>query len=306
MSVFARALIALMSLWLAGPLPAHCAAAAAPARAAASAASPEASAPPGSPPIGMRPWKGDFDAMLERRLIRALVPSSKTFYYVQNGRPGGISYDVFTAFERQVNAKLGSKTLKVHVVSLPTPRDEIIDALVAGKGDVVFADLTITPERRARVDFSDPMYSDIPEIVVTAPGRPQVTALDQLSGQQVFVRPTSSYHEHLVALNAKLKAEGKETVVIRAAPEELEAEDILEMVNAGLVPHTVVDKYKAVMWSRVFTKLQWEGGAVLQGGAENAFMLRKDSRQLMAALNTFVKTHKAGTQFGNSAVNRYV
>lgn len=258
-------------------------------------------------PVGFRPWKGDFDAMVKRRLIRALVPSSKTFYYIEKGRPSGISYDVFTAFEHQVNRQVKPKKgLKVRVVFVPTPRDEIIDALVAGKGDVVFADMTITPERGKRVDFSDPMYTDIQEIVVTAPGLPQVTALEQLSGQDVFVRPTSSYHEHLVALNERFKAEGKAPVAIRAAPEEFEAEDILEMVNAGLVKHTVVDKYKAVMWARVFTKFQSRGGAVLHADAENAFMLRKDSPQLKAALNAFVETHGAGTQFGNSVVNRYV
>ena len=309
MQAFARYLVVSMSLLVAGALPAQAAAAtqAAPSPPpAAAAAAPEASAPAGSLPVGFRPWKGDFDAMAKRRMIRALVPSSKTFYYVQKGRPSGVSYDVFTAFEQEVNRNLKSKTLKVRVVFLPTPRDEIVDALVAGKGDVAFADMTITPARRERVDFSDPMYTGIQEIVVTAPGRPQVTSIEQLSGQEVFVRPTSSYHQHLVALNARFKAEGKAPVVIRAAPEELEAEDILEMVNAGLVAHTVVDKYKAVMWSRVFTKLQSKGGAVLHEGAENAFMLRKDSPQLMAALNAFVKTHKAGTQFGNSVVNRYV
>ncbi|MCB2019867.1 MAG: transporter substrate-binding domain-containing protein [Burkholderiaceae bacterium] len=244
--------------------------------------------------------------MVERRLIRALVPSSKTFYYVEKGRPSGVSYDVFTAFEQDVNKSIKSKALKVRVVFLPTPRDEIIDALVAGNGDVVFADMTITPARRERVDFSDPMYTDIHEVVVTAPGLPPVTAIEQLSGQEVFVRPSTSYHEHLVALNARFKSEGKKPVVIRDAPEELESEDILEMVNAGLVPHTVVDRYKAEMWSKVFTKFQYKEGAVLQAGGEDAFMLRKDSPQLMAALNAFVKTHRKGTQFGNSAVNRYV
>jgi len=217
-----------------------------------------------------------------------------------------MSYDVFTAFEQDVNKSIKSKALKVRVVFLPTPRDEIIDALVAGKGDVVFADMTITPARRERVDFSDPMYTDIREVVVTAPGLPPVTAIEQLSGQEVFVRPSTSYHEHLVALNARFKTEGRKPVVIRDAPEELESEDILEMVNAGLVPHTVVDRYKAEMWSKVFTKFQYKEGAVLQAGGEDAFMLRKDSPQLMAALNAFVKTHRKGTQFGNSAVNRYV
>ncbi len=187
--------------------------------------------------------------MVERRLIRALVPSSKTFYYVEKGRPSGMSYDVFTAFEQEVNKTIKSKALKVRVVFLPTPRDEIIDALVAGEGDVFFADMSITPERRERVDFSDPMYTDIREVVVTAPGLPQVTSVEQLSGQEVFVRPGTSYHEHLIALNARFKSEGKKPVVIHDAPEELESEDILEMVNASLVPHTIVNRYKAEMWS---------------------------------------------------------
>lgn len=302
MRALARRFLALSSLMVAWAASAQ----AAEPPPAPKAAAPGASAPSGSLPVGMRPWKGDFDAMVERHLIRALVPSSKTFYYVEKGRPSGLSYDVFTAFEQDVNKSVKAKALKVRVVFLPTPRDEIIDALVTGKGDVVFADMTITPARRERVDFSDPMYSDIREVVVTAPGLPQVTAIEQLSGQEVFVRPSTSYHEHLVALNARFESEGRKPVVIRDAPEELESEDILEMVNAGLVAHTVVDRYKAEMWSKVFTKFQFKDGAVLQAGGDDAFMLRKDSPQLMAALNAFVETHRKGTQFGNSVVNRYV
>jgi len=256
--------------------------------------------------VGMRPWKGDFDKMIERHLIRVLVPSSKTFYYVERGRPRGMSFDVFSAFEQELNQQLKTKALKVRVVYLPTARDEIVQGLVEGRGDVVFADLTITPERQKLVDFSQPMYTGIDEIVVTAPGRPQVTAIEQLSGQEVFVRPSSSYYGHLQTLNERFKTEGKPPVTIRPAPEELEAEDILEMVNVGIVPLTVVDKYKAYMWAKVFKDYQSKGGAVLHPDGENAFMLRKDSPQLKAALDAFAKTHREGTQFGNSAVNRYV
>ncbi|MBE2241749.1 MAG: transporter substrate-binding domain-containing protein [Burkholderiaceae bacterium] len=241
MQVIARFVAALFILLAGAAVPLQAATTAPPPAKVADIPASVASEAKGSLPVGFRSWKGDLDRMIKRRLIRALVPSSKTFYYVQNGRPSGISYDVLTAFERDLNQQLKTKALKVRVVFLPTPRDEIIDALLAGKGDVVFADMTITPERRERVDFSDPMYTGIQEIVVTAPGRPQVTAIEQLSGQQIFVRPTTSYHQHLATLNARLETEGKAPVVIRDAPEELEAEDVLEMVNAGLVPHTVVD-----------------------------------------------------------------
>jgi membrane-bound lytic murein transglycosylase MltF len=258
-------------------------------------------------PVVSRPWKGDFDAMVKRLVIRVLVPYSKTFYYVERGRTRGITYDVFTAFESEVNKPFQKQpTRKLHVVYLPVSRDELIPKLVDGYGDVIFADLTTTPERRKVVDFSDPMYSGIKEIVVTAPGQLEIATVDQLAGKEVFIRKSSSYFEHLTSLNARFASDGKAPVRIREAPAELESEDILEMVNAGLVKATVVDRYKALMWSRVYTKLQWQNGAVVHDGGEDAFMFRKDSPQLKAALDRFVAANREGTQFGNSVVNRYV
>ena len=256
--------------------------------------------------VGTRQWKGDFDAMKKRRIIRALVPYSKTFYYVEKGRQRGLSYDVFQAFEDDLNKKVKSRTLKLRVIYLPVGRDEIISRLVEGWGDVVFADLTITPARREIVDFSEPMYTGINEIVVTGPSGPRIVSLDDLSGKEVFVRKSTSYYEHIQELNGKFAAAGKPSVEIREAPEELEAEDILEMVNAGIVGATVVDRYKAVMWARVFKNLELHNSAAVHKGAENAFMIRKGSPQLEAALDEFVKRHGEGTTFGNSIVNRYV
>ena len=256
--------------------------------------------------VGTRQWKGDLEAMEKRRIIRALVPYSKTFYYVENGRSRGFSYDVFTALEEDLNKKLKTKTLKVRVIFLPVGRDELVSRLVDGWGDVIFADLTITPERQKRADFSMPMFTGIREIVVTGPGGPRIETIDDLSGQEVFVRKSTSYYEHLQELNARLAAAGKAPVTIREAPEDLEAEDILEMVNAGLVGATVVDRYKAVMWVRVFKDLDLHNDAALHTGTENAFMIRKGSPQFMAALDEFVKAHRQGTLFGNSVVKRYV
>jgi membrane-bound lytic murein transglycosylase MltF len=265
-----------------------------------------AAAPKGELQVGSRPWKGDLGEMTgKRRVIRALVPFSKTFYYVERGRPRGISYDVLTQFEQDLNKKLKTKHLKVRVLFYPVGREELIQKLVDGYGDLIIADLTVTPERQKVVDFSEPMWRGIKEIVVTGPGGPAIATLDDLAGKEVFVRKTSSYHEHLQALNKRFASERKMPVKIREAAEDLEAEDILEMVNAGLVGATVVDKYKAVMWSRVFKGLKLTD-AVLADGGDNGFLIRKGSPQLKAALDDFVKRHGQGTQFGNSIVNRYV
>ena len=256
--------------------------------------------------VGTRQWKGDLDGMTKRRIIRVLVPYSKTFYYVERGRPRGFTYDVFTAFEGDLNRKLKSKTLKVRVLFLPVGRDEIVSRLVDGWGDVIFADLTITPEREKLVDFSAPMFTGIREIVVTGPGGPQIDSIDDLSGKEVFIRKATSYYEHLQDLNRRLEGAGKRGVTLREAPEDLEAEDILEMVNAGLVDATVVDRYKAVMWARIFKDLDLHNDAAVHTDAQNAFMMRKGSPKLKAALAEFVKAHGEGTSFGNSIVRRYV
>ena len=84
--------------------------------------------------------------------------------------------------------------------------------------------------------------TNVSEIVVTAPGTASrrlraetCPAVSSTSGKD------SSYYQSVEALNAELKKAGKPPVKIRIAPDNLEAEDILEMVNAGLVPATIAD-----------------------------------------------------------------
>src|SRR6476620_8441979 len=80
-------------------------------------------------------------------------------------------------------------------------------------------------------------------------------SIGDLSGKTIFVRRTSSYYDSLQALNRQLTAKGKAAIDIRQASESLEDDDLLEMVNAGLIPATVVDSYLAEYWKQVFTHI---------------------------------------------------
>ena len=147
---------------------------------------------------------------------------------------------------------------------------------------------------------------NVSEILVTGRMVPPIASVDALSGQEVFVRDASSYRQSLVALNDRFKAEGKAPVVIRSAPENLEDDDLLEMVNAGLIPAIIVDDYIATFWKRVFPNLNvHEHVAVGQGGAL-AIAVRKNSPQLSTALNTFMGNYGLGTSFGNVIERRYL
>src|SRR6188768_946194 len=135
-----------------------------------------------------RPFTGDLNAMVSRRLIRAGVPFNRTFFFIDQGTPRGLSYEYLTRFEEQLNKSRKTGNLKVHVVMFPMPRDELIPALQAGKIDLVVAQLTVTPSRQLLVDFTKPTRDNVNEVVVTGPGVPAVAAIEDLSGREVFVR----------------------------------------------------------------------------------------------------------------------
>lgn len=259
-------------------------------------------------PLPMKqPWKGDFDGMLARRAIRVLVPFSKTLYFVVNGQQRGAAYDSLTQFEKWINQKYPPKTknLTTHVVFVPTSRGDLLKNLDAGIGDVVVAALTVTPERRKLVDFSQSTFSGVKEIAVTGPGSPKVESLDDLSGQEVFVRRSSSYWSSLERLNARFAKEGRKPVTLRPAPEDLEDEDLLEMLNSGLVKILVMDGYLPRVWAKAYPKIQAHPNVVLNDGGEFAWAFRKGSPKFEAVVNDFVRTHRQGTAFGNTIIKKY-
>jgi membrane-bound lytic murein transglycosylase MltF len=257
-------------------------------------------------PALMQPFTGDWDVIRPRGALRALVVYSKTFYFVDRGTQRGATYEMLKAFEQDINQKLQTKDIKFSVVFIPVARDQLIPMLRAGKGDIAAANLTITPDRENEVDFSEPFSTDVAEIVVTGPGSPRIATVDDLSGRKIHVRKSSSYWEHLEGLNAQLVAQGKAPIKLVPASEELEDEDLLEMVNAGLIPIVVVDRFKAAFWKQVFPKLSFDPQVAISSGDSIAWMLRKGSPQLKALVDDFVRTHKRGTEFGNILAQRYL
>ncbi|PMC25814.1 lytic transglycosylase F, partial [Klebsiella aerogenes] len=86
-------------------------------------------------------------------------------------------------------------------------------------------------------------------------------------------------------LNARFAKASLPPVILQEAPEALEDEDLLEMLNAGLIPLIVVDRHKALFWKQVFPKIQVHENIVLRDGGSIAWAVRKDNPQLLAELN---------------------
>jgi membrane-bound lytic murein transglycosylase MltF len=252
-------------------------------------------------------WTGDLDGMVDRRVIRTLVVGGGPQFFYYRGKPRGMIVELLQLLQADVNTVLDRRLQQVEIVPMPVSRDRLIPALLSGQADLVAADLTITENRSALVDFSVPVVRNVDEIVVFGPGMGEgVASIDDLAGHNLYVRRSSSYHEHLVALNQEFAARGLAAVTITEANESLRVEDILEMVNAGLVRGTVIDNYKAKYWSALLTDMEIREDLVIHGGGEIAWAFRKGSPQLASVVNDFVKGHRQGTLIGNVLINRYM
>jgi membrane-bound lytic murein transglycosylase MltF len=307
------AMLALTGAACSGEAPAQSAATPPPAAPAAPAEeplpdtpSPYDALPPAVRAVMDAPFKGDLEELVKRRAIRVGVTFSRTHYFIDKGQQRGLAYESLTLFENELNEERKTGNLKVHIVYVPLPRDLLLPALVDGKVDMVAAMLTITPERRQIVEFTEPTRTNINEVVVTGPGAPPIASVDDLAGKEVFLRKSSSYHASILALNEQLQSRGKPAVVINPAPEVLEDDDLLEMVNAGLVPIVVVDDYMAEFWSKVFTDLRVHRDVQVRSGGSLAVAVRKENPQLRSAVSAWLKKHGKGDGFRNVVERRYL
>jgi membrane-bound lytic murein transglycosylase MltF len=257
-------------------------------------------------PVLSAPWNGDLDGMEQRRVIRILTVYGPPRYFLEGAMERGLTFELFKMFEKFINERVGRTTVRIHVVFIPVARDELVRGLVEGRGDIAAAGLTITPDRDEVIDFTNPVTRELSEVLVTGPSAPAIESIEDLAGQEVYVRASSSYRSSLDALNRRLGELGKPQIVLRDLSESLEDEDLLDMVNAGLLPWAVVDDYKAKSWSEVFDSIDVRTDLVLRTGGRVGYAVRNNSPLLLTALNDFLNTHKEGSLTGNILINRYI
>jgi membrane-bound lytic murein transglycosylase MltF len=250
------------------------------------------------------PFTGDLDEIVERRVLRVLVTFSRSNYFLDMGTEHGFEYELLGKYGEALNqGRPLSK--KVIVVFVPVPFERLLSDLEAGRGDIAAAGLTVTPQREQSVAFTRPYIPKVDEVVVSGPGAPSLSSLDDLSGQTVWVRAGSSYANHLSGLSAKLTAAGKKAIDVSEAPENLATEDILEMINAGVFALGVADRHVAEPWATTLDNLRVHRDLVVHTGGSIAWAVRKNNPKLRADLDSFIAKNKKGTLLGNILFNRY-
>ncbi len=242
-----------------------------------------------------KPFKGDLPALKKRRYIRALVAYSKTNFFIEKGRFYGFEYEMLNQYEKFLNR--GRKKQKwIKIFYVPVPFNDLLHDLRAGKGDIAAAGLTITPGRGKFVDFTYPYLKNVREIVVTNKSVTPPKSVYDLAGKKIYVRQGSSYIQHLRNLNGRLKSKHKKTVRIVVLKKYLGTEDILEVVNAGILKYTVADGPIAKIWVKVLKNIRIYPNICVNKGGKIAWAVRKDNPKLRKNLSVFLKkTRRAVT-----------
>jgi membrane-bound lytic murein transglycosylase MltF len=251
------------------------------------------------------PFKEDLTRIRERKLIRVLVNYSKTNFFFTGAEPRGFEYELLSEYEKYLNKPPMNIQQQIRMVFLPVPFDQLLMSLQDGRGDIAAAGLTITPEREKHVTFTNPYIPDAREVVVVSNKVKDITTVSDLSGRMVYVHRGSSYVTHLKALSEQFVQQGRSPLKVVESDRNLVTEDILELVNAGVVSITVADQHIAEAWSEVLPDIVVRQDLQVNAGGSIAWAVRKENPALLAHLNDFIKEHRKGSLMGNILFKRY-
>jgi len=235
-------------------------------------------------PMPYGQYTGDLDGMIKRRNIRALVMINPIGFFYDHGHPMGAIYDAMRQFQTYINKKFKTGALKIQITFIPVRPDQAEAGLMQGMGDLVANAVVITPDREKRVAFTIPIEKDVKQVLVSGENFGTVSDLNDLGGKQVYANPLSVNYEKLQRINEGWRNAGKSLIAIKAADKNLLDDDLVQMVNAGLLPATVTSLERAQFWSQVLPHLKIHPEVMIASGEQTAWVVRKDNPQLKQLL----------------------
>jgi len=224
-------------------------------------------------------------------VLRVLVNQSRNSSGEVKGEPIGVEYVRLRAFEQYLNR--GSKGTPISLKIIPKAKDQLLGALQRGEGDLV-APGEILPQGAARrISRSRAVIAQVPMVLVSRQGGPRYKSFEQLSGRSLALSAGSAAGPELEKLNRSLMQAGRAPIAVEWVDPTLAVEDVLEMVQAGVYPATVVEQPIAERWAKVLSKLRIESQLTLGDPADMHWFVQKDAGMLSASVDRFLQTYSA-------------
>lgn len=222
------------------------------------------------------PVQKDYNEIKQSGVLRMITSYSSGTYFLYKGLQVGFEYELLKKFTEQ-------NDLALEVV-ITGPNESPYDLLNSGRGDLIAANYTITPERKQVVNFTRP-YNIVDQLIVVSDDLGYVPeSITELDGIDISVRRNSSYYVRLM----ELKEEGF-PITIDLIPEDVDTETALFQVANGSYEATVADDniYDAASkYMEGFTK-----GPLIAESDTIAWAIRQNAPDLEHKLNQFLYKH---------------
>ena len=210
----------------------------------------------------------DLDDLKKAGVLRVLVvDGSPAFVSLKPGSAPGFERDLLDGFARR-------QGLRVELVEIAT-WEELVPALVAGKGELIAGGVNDTADRRKVIDFTVEVFPTRDVVVTRRPTLPIVT-LDELRAAKVGTIKGTALADRLVEAKVP-KANIDDTLPATGFAEALRSRRVV----------AVLDGIEDALQLKAADP-QLDLGMFLGPPASMAFGLRKDAPVLRDALNEYL------------------
>ena len=238
-----------------------------------------------------QPETRDLASIRRAGVLKVLVNQSRNSSGEVKGEPIGVEYRRLRAFEQYLNSRSPSArnlTLKL----IPKPKDQLLAALQRGEGDLVAPAnccRRTTACRSARARRCAPMCR---WCWWRAKATGATRAWSSCPGGPSRCRPAAP-PSAIELVNQRLAQRRMAPIRIEKLDASLAVEDVMEMVQAGILGFTVVEQPIAERWAKVLPKLRVDRHLVLDNRADMAWYVRRDASTLRATIDRFLADYRA-------------
>jgi membrane-bound lytic murein transglycosylase F len=249
----------------------------------------------------------DLAEIRARDTLTVLTTFNSTSYFLYRGEPMGYEYELLQRFAKDLGVEL--KTVVVR------DREQLLDMLNRGEGDVVAARLVPTAAHRERAAFTQALYNTPPALVQRGtPGErvelPEavdtllrtgtlpdtleirarlVTRPSQLAGEEVHVPEGAAYQARLAELSDELTGD------IHVVEVDSTAEALIRTVSRGGIEFTVAPANVARLKESYFTNVIVR--PTLGPPLQVAWAVRKNAPGLLTEFDRWIETQKGSGLF---------
>ena len=254
--------------------------------------------------VSTESYQSDYSAPIYTKkdgILTVLMDNSLASYFIYQGEAMGFEYEMLELFAKENDLKL-----EIKIVG---NIEHILDSLVAGMGDIVAANLSISKDRMENAVFSKPLFRTKQVLIQRLPENIQKLTKDEieaslirdrldLKNKIVTVRKNSSYEE---VLNNLISETGLE-LAINYAEGDIVTDQLIDMVSNKEIDFTICDLNKAEIFNAYYDNIDIETPMSLSQPI--AWAVNKESTELQEQLNSWIDKRAGSLEF-NMINNRY-